>query len=199
MKKCILILIVSLSSLCCLFAAGGYYEKGDTLFTFDAGIVCPVFLKFTNNDDFDFLAGADDMHSTIGGVAGISYQSYISRYWALGAELDYAFVNSKSGLNFAQIPISAKLTYTPVQTGKFDLNLNANLGIAFLKYNGNTTLSPVFAQISINPVYYFGSSWGLGLECGIWADAELYFTEPKKADNCIASFAPVTLTLCYRH
>lgn len=204
MKKLFLTLLIAFIVTGCVFAANDYYEKGDTIFTFKAGITLPDFMAFPNNPDFDTLFGGKDMHASLGGHAGISYQSFISTKVAVGAELSYNFlyskakVDSKSRLIFTTIPASAKLSYVPVQAGDYDIFLNANAGLSLIKYNGQKYLSPAFASISVNPVYYIGSSWGIGLEAGIYANAEIY-TGSKKNDTCFGAFSPIVLTITYRH
>lgn len=198
MKKLLITLAVALISLTCLFATEGFYEKGDTVFTFKAGAVVPDFLFFPDNSNFSSLFGAEQMHCKIGGHAGISYQTFMSRKWAVGAELAYNFVNSNSKYVFTTIPITCKLSYVPVQNGKYDVFFNLNGGLSLIKYNNQKFLTPGFVSATINPVYYFGSSWGIGLETGVYSNIELYGNS-KKNDSCLAAFTPIVLTVTYRH
>lgn len=199
MKKSLILILIALTAVSGAFAIkGNYYEKGDTEFTLKAGITIPTFMFFYNDNTTDPLLGPEQMHSSIGGETAISYQAFVNQKWAVGGELGYNFAYSHAKQIFTTIPMTLKFTYVPVQTGTFDFNIHFNAGISLLKYDMNRYMTPAYASITFNPVYYFGSSWGLGIEAGLYSNAEIYTTK-KRTDSCIAGFSPVVLTLTYRH
>lgn len=198
MKKTLLVLIALV--LCICSAAALYYEKGDTEFSFRGGVTFPAVQYFPKRSA-DKTATFKDIHlNKVGGYGSLSYQVFLSKQAILGGEVGYAFCPSLEELYLTMIPFTVKGTYTPVQTGSFDLNLHANLGVAIIKYNGGRFFPAPYLSLAVNPVYYITDKWGLGLETGIWGLGELYSsTNSKSADSSILSMIPLYLTVTYRH
>lgn len=199
MKKTILamlalVLILSVPA----FAKNTYYFAGDTVFTIKAGVDFPGFIAFCNDPTRETLT-LKDTHIKMGGYASIAYQGYISERFALGGELAYVFNYSHSNLLLTTVPITARLTYVPVQTGRFDLATSLNLGGAFIRYNEGKYFAP-FASLTVTPTFFINENWGLGVEAGIMVTAELYTKKSNKHDSsAFAGLLPVTLSLSYRH
>ncbi|MCQ2411753.1 MAG: hypothetical protein MJ057_02245 [Sphaerochaetaceae bacterium] len=181
-----------------VFARSTYYATGDQVFSFRGGVDFPAFISFVNDSDRGTVTFADT-HMKLGGYASISYQGYISEYFALGGELGYAFNYSQSSLLLTTVPITAKLTYYPIQKRKFDLAASLNLGVSFVRYNGGKYITP-YAQATIQPTFFFTESWGIGIESGLMASAELYGKNNNKyKSSAICGLLPVALTVAYRH
>ncbi|MCR4676653.1 MAG: hypothetical protein K5634_05430 [Sphaerochaetaceae bacterium] len=201
MKKFTIVLLLLILACSAVFA-DSYYEKGDTMFSVNAGITYPGFLFFPNRTSGDkFVAGVSGTHMAIGGYASLSYQVFLNRSLALGGQIGYAFNNSQAGIIFATVPITGKLTFVPVQSSTFDLKFSFNGGVSVLRYNTNRFLSP-FASITVNPTYYFNNSWGVGIEAGMWAWYESYpesSSNNKYEDTCLGAMVPITISLTYRH
>lgn len=198
MKKFIIVLLLAFMTLGALSAADLYYEKGDSAFSFNLGVDFPVFIGFTNNDK-GIVTGSDGTHLKLGGYGSLSYQGFLTRKIALGAELGYAFNYSRAEKLFNTIPITAKLSWYAFQNGKWDFIVHTNLGIAVLRYDDQRYLSP-HAEITISPVFYFTNSWGAGIKSGMWVNGEFYGSSSNKnGDSAIAGFVPLTLLLIYRH
>lgn len=201
MKKCTTIVIVLLVlAVLPAFCAAGYYETGDQVFSFRAGVDFPAFLSFLNDPSRN--QSFSDIHmQRVGGIASISYQGYLTQNLALGGELGYQFINSLTPSLYTAVPITAKLTYVPLQTGLFDLAFSANLGMAFIKYDDGKYLAP-YASITLQPSFYITESWGIGIESGIMATAELYTknaTYDKYSNNAVLGMIPLALVVSYRH
>ncbi|MCR5760988.1 MAG: hypothetical protein K6F82_03170 [Sphaerochaetaceae bacterium] len=200
MKKFIIVLLILAAASSAVFA-DTYYEKGDTLFSVNAGVNLPCFMFFPNSTSDEFVTGFDGTHLSLGGYVSLSYQGFLSKYFALGGQIGYGFNYSKAKYVYATVPITAKVSYIPVQNYNFDLKINANAGISVLRYNDQRYLSP-FMSLTVAPTYYFSTSWGIGLEAGVWSWLEYYSkssTYNKWEDTCIGMFAPVTVCLTYRH
>lgn len=201
MKKLMIMLLILLSVSAIPVFADYYYEKGDTAFSFNVGTGIPAFQAFVNNSDKGFEPWIDGTHSYVGGYGSLGYQSFVTRNLAIGGEIGYAFNNSFAKKIFTTVPITAKLSWYPVQTGKFDLILHANAGIAVLRYETDRFLAP-HAKISINPVYYISDSWGLGIDAGLWVNYEFYGSSAsgyKSNESAFGGFIPATVSLIYRH
>lgn len=197
-KSTTFVLILLIIVLSPAFCANKYYETGDQVFSFRAGVDFPAFVAFVNDSSRNQAFG--DIHmQKVGGIASISYQGFLTEHLALGGELGYQFINSLTPELFTSVPITAKLTYVPVQTGLFDLALSANLGMAFIKYDESKYLAP-YASITIQPSFYITDSWGIGIEAGITTIAELYTKNSGKSDSSAFFGAiPLALVVSYRH
>ena len=181
-----------------VFARNTSYATGDQVFSFRAGVNFPAFINFFKDSTRETVSFSDT-HMKLGGYASISYQGYTSTRLALGGELGYIFNYSNGMKLLTTVPMTAKLTYVPVQTGLFDLALNLNLGGAFVRYDEGKYFSPL-AQLTVQPSIFVTESWGLGLEFGLTTTAEIYtLNSEKPKDSAICGVMPLTLTVSYRH
>ena len=197
MKKIILALIVALL-LCAVpvFARSSYYIPGDTIFSIRAGVTFPTFFSFYNESRTLWF---EDTHMNLGGDASLAYQGFVTEHLMIGGQIEYAFNYSIGSKIMTTVPLKAKFTYIPVQTGTFDLALSINLGGAFIRYDKGKYFAP-YASATINPSFYFSDNWGLGIETGLMLTAEIYTSKNIKHDqSAFAALMPVTLVLSYRH
>ena len=204
MKKAFIIFTVLVLCIGSLFA--GYYESGDTEFSFRAGVTVPAlqYFPFRTENKIFVLGGINDeipaLHmSKIGGFGSLTYQVFLSKQFMLGGEAGYNFVKSSEDLYLAVIPFTAKFSYVPVQNGKFDLNLHANAGVALLKYKSHRFFPAPYISASVNPVFFITDNWGIGAETGFWSALEFYTAQERKDYNCVTAAIPLTLTVTYRH
>jgi len=197
-KSTTFILILLIIVISPAFCANKYYETGDQVFSFRAGVDFPAFIAFINDSSKNQTFSNIHMQK-VGGIASISYQGYLTERLALGGELGYQFINSLTPELFTAVPITAKLTYVPVQTGLFDLALSANLGMTFIKYDESKYLAP-YASLTIQPSFYVTESWGIGIEAGITTTAELYTKNSGKSDSsALFGMIPLAIVVSYRH
>ncbi len=197
-KFIIAIVVLVLLATIPVFARSTYYFTGDQVFSIRLGVDFPGFISFYNDPDRGTVSFWDT-HMLLGGNASIAFQGFISERFALGGELGYVFNFTHSDLLLTTVPITAKLTYYPIQTGKFDLAASLNLGGAFLRYDEGKFFAP-YAAITLTPSFYFNENWGLGIESGIMTSIEFYGSgNVKYNSNAICGLLPVTLTLSYRH
>lgn len=201
MKKSIitaLVMVLILIAAMPLFARTTYYFTGDSVFSVRAGVDFPAFISFYKDPDRGTVT-FNDTHLKLGGFASLAYQGFVSEYFALGGELGYVFNYSRSGMLLTTVPITVKLSYLPVQTGKFDLALGLNLGGAFLRYDEGKYFAPV-ASVTLNPSFYFSDTWGIGVETGLMVTSEFYGSNNSKSkSSAFAGMMPVVLSLSYRH
>ncbi len=176
--------------------AEDYYQKGSSVFTVKAGISVPLFAKFWNNSELGTKNLPDEMRAKVGGYGSLAYQVFLNPRLMLGGELGYGFNYSEASKILTTVPITARLSFVPVQTGKFDLSFSTNLGFTYNKYNKTKSFMP-YISISASPTFYLGRNWGLGIDASLWFDFELYGGDRKKS-NAVMSMVPVTFALSYR-
>ena len=199
MKRFVLaILVVLLLCAVPVFARDSYYLTGDTLFQIRAGVNFPTFISFFRDPDMGTKT-FEDTHLSLGGDASLSYQGFLNESFALGGQIEYVFNYSVAGKLLTTVPITAKLTYMPVQTGSFDFGISLNLGAAFIRYNEGKYFAP-YAALTITPSFYFSDNWGLGVESGMMLTAEIYTKNNVKYNqSAFTGLLPVSLVLSYRH
>lgn len=180
------------------FSAENYYQKGDSSFSFRVGPSFPDFAFFYNTNTT--LAGGADMHLKTGGFASISYQGFISNNLSLGGELGYMFNYSIEKTILTMVPFSVKLSWIPVQTGKFDLAVSLGAGFNYLRYDEMRYFAPMVTA-TVSPSFFFTQNWGVGIEGGLFTIAEIYHQSSgsdKFESSNIAGFSPVSVCVTYR-
>lgn len=194
MKRILIPLMLFLSVLSGVGAAS-YYDTGSQIFTITAGVTTPM--SFTSNGETMFWPGNGDnqTHHTIGGIGALSYQIFVTPYLAIGGELGYQFDFSRSGDVSTNVPITAKLTYVPLQ-GDFEIPLSLGLGIDYISYDSYSKITlGLTAEVGFR--YFFTDSWGVGINAGLLVVPELYFDDTSKIG--VMTYIPTTLSVTYRH
>lgn len=198
MKRTVLFLIAILLVAAPLASAEKTYEKGDQVFSFQAGVSLPGFFWFPYGGPEAGFLGGNDTHLRLGGIGSLSYMVFVSPTLCIGGALGYDFNNSNSGLLLTEIPLWFRLSWIPLQRPKFDLMLSLDLGVAFTRYNKGFFASPA-AEVEVQPVFYFNDNWGLGLSASLMGAVEAYFKPEKRQDTAFAAVVPIKLACHYRH
>ena len=196
--KRILIPLMLLVSVLSGLGAAAYYDTGSQIFTITAGVSTPM--SFTSNGESMFWPGTGDgqTHHTIGGIGALSYQIFVTPYLAIGGELGYQF-NYVAGTDiYASVPINVKVSYYPVQTGRFDLPISLGIGLNYISFKDSSKLS-FSAKIEFGGIYYFNDEWGLGLLAGLNFVPDVYLTKDRGIYSGIDAFIPITVSVAYRH
>lgn len=203
MKKIFLIMLLALSVLLGA-SATPYYDAGSQMFTINVGPTVPFFTYNGSDNKAYFWPGInpeDELINTnalVGGIGSISYQVFLSPYWALGGELGYQF-NYVAGTDiYASVPINVKVSYYPVQTGRFDLPISLGIGLNYISFKDSSKLS-FSAKIEFGGIYYFNDEWGLGLLAGLNFVPDVYLTKDRGIYSGIDAFIPITVSVAYRH
>ena len=56
----------------------------------------------------------------------------------------------------------------------------------------------LYSNVELGLTYYPGEHWGFGVRTGLWLIPELNYRKELFADNALAGFVPVTLSVSYR-
>ena len=205
MKKLFLIVLLAVS-LISGAAAAPYYDAGSQMFTINAGPTVPFF-AYNGKDNYTvFWPGLDNeetekienMNEYVGGIGSIAYQVFLNPWWAIGGELGYQF-NYVAGTDiYASVPINVKVSYYPVQTGRFDLPISLGIGLNYISFKDSSKLS-FSAKIEFGGIYYFNDEWGLGLLAGLNFVPDVYLTKDRGIYSGIDAFIPITVSVAYRH
>ena len=193
--KRILIPLMLLVSVLSGLGAAAYYDTGSQIFTITAGVSTPM--SFTSNGESMFWPGTGDgqTHHTIGGIGALSYQIFVNPYLAIGGELGYQFDFSRAGEVCTNVPITAKLTYVPLQ-GDFEIPISLGVGADYISYDSYSKIT-LGLTFEVGFRYYFTDSWGVGVNAGLLVVPELYFDDMSKTS--VMTYIPTTLSVTYRH
>lgn len=194
MKKSFIFIMLIALCISSLFAS--YYQVDDTEFSLKVGVTKPMAMFFLNKEDNTTIA---DKFGRFGGFASLSYEKFIREDLMVGGEIGYQFSKIINGQYFTTIPLTAKVSYVPVQNGKFDVNINATAGAALLKYNEDRFFPAPYVSVSVNPVYFITDAWGVGLDVGLLGFCEYHTKSNDSSKSAIASFVPITISVVYRH
>lgn len=183
------------------------YDKGSQMFTFRAGPIIPAFMWFLSPQAGDpgFLTGPGGEENvgtglSIGGYGGIAYQAFISPVTALGGELGYSFAFDRGGKLLTIVPITAKLTWIPVQ-GTFEIPLSASAGLSYISLGGTEPKGKFsfFAALEAGVTWYPSDNWGVGINSGLWLIPDIYLFTDKPEYNSFFGVVPITLSVTYRN
>lgn len=195
MMKRILIPIALLVLLVPALGASTYYDAGSQMFTITAGVSTPLTYSSSGETMVGPGAGDRQTHHTIGGIGALSYQIFVTPHLAIGGELGYQFDFSRSGDVCTNVPITAKLTYIPLQ-GDFEIPISIGLGLDYISYDSYSKIT-LGATFEIGLRYFFTDSWGVGINTGLLVAPEIYFDRPTK--DSVMTYLPATLSVTYRH
>ena len=188
----LMLLILAVSTL----GAVPYYDTGSQIFTITAGVTTP--LTYTNQGQNWVGPGYDSERQTnhsIGGIGALSYQEFVNPYLAIGGELGYQFDFIADDNVCTNVPITAKLTYVPVQ-GDFEVPISLGIGADYISYDSYSKIT-FGLTFEIGMRYFFTESWGVGINAGLLVVPELYFDDTTKTG--VMTYIPATLSVSYRH
>lgn len=183
-----------------VFAQDTFYKKGDQKVTFNVGPSIPDFIYFFNTTPTshpqNFYPGLDVLK--IGGYGSVNFDFFYNDTSTLGLEVGYDFHYDKGNVLYSNVPILFNHTYTPIQSGKWDVSLSTGLGLSF-NTRDNQTLATLITSLKLNTSYFFNQNWGLGLTSGINAVPHFNYTSELSEDNGIIAYSPVTISLTFRN
>jgi len=195
MKKFFLLCLIALLLPLTLYAAD-YYDAGSQQFSFRLGTNVPTFVHFFDDNTTLTVPGEGNTGMKMGGYGSISYQMFNSPKTAIGGEIGYSFNYSANKKIFSAVPFFAKYSYFPLQ-GTFDIPLSVGLGGAYIKYDTGSLMT-LYANFEVGAIWFPGENWGFGISTGMWLIPELNYEDNLKADNALAGFIPITLSVTYR-
>ena len=206
MRKTLTIVLLAVMVITGAFSSP-YYDAGSQIFTINVGASVPFFTYNGKDKEAVFWPGTDDestpeienMNQLVGGIGSIAYQVFLNPYWAIGGELGYQF-NYVAGTDVAaSVPINMKVSYFPVQTGKFDLPISLGIGLDYISISDYSSIN-LGITFEIGMRYFFTNEWGAGITAGFHFVPELYgFTGDAAKKNSMYATVPLMISVTYRH
>ena len=128
----------------------------------------------------NFPLNFDDKLS-IGGQITVSYNRFLTSWFAIGAELAFGY-NPTIGSNIlTYIPMSVGVTFLPA-IKKFEFPITLNVGMAVENYLSNTYFPGLVLRGGAGVYYRINESWSVGLEGFFTYMPQWYVKEPEKND-----------------
>ena len=91
-----------------------------------------------------------------------------------------------------------KVSYFPVQTGKFDLPISLGIGLNYISFRDSSKLT-FSATVEFGGMYYITDEWGIGIHAGLYFIPEFYLTDGRSQYSGIETYIPIRLSVAYRH
>lgn len=160
------------------------YGLGSQTFSINVGLFFPLFFHFPGADSVDELSTFEPAWGqlSLGGMGSLSWGSYLTPRFALGAKLAGSFSFTPQGYVNSLIPITMWAEYL-FRSGSFEFPVSFQGGIVINRVQDQIYLGPI-AIPGISGYYNLNAEWGLGLSLNYWWVPEIYFGD--KAD--VSSF-----------
>jgi len=151
------------------------YGLGSQTFSINMGPFLPLFFYFPaagSEEDLNIFEPALGQLS-VGGMGSLSWGSYLTPRFALGAKLSGSFAFTPRGFVHSMIPITMWAEYL-FRSGSFEFPFSLQGGIVINRVQDQIYLGPV-AIPGISGYYNLNAEWGLGLSLNYWWVPEIYF------------------------
>jgi len=156
------------------------YGLGSQTFSINAGLFFPLFFYFPGADSRPELSTFEPAWGqlSLGGMGSLSWGSYLTPRFALGAKLAGSFSFSPQGYVNSLIPFTMWAEYL-FRSGSFEFPVSLEGGMVINRVQDQVYLGPI-VKPGISGYYNVNAEWGLGLSLDYWWVPEIYFGD--KAD-----------------
>ncbi|MBQ0003038.1 MAG: hypothetical protein KBT21_05830 [Treponema sp.] len=168
---------------------GDYYEEEDQ--------------KLTQNGPGDqfiklkvmpvFPLGFDEQ-LFIGGGLSLGYHRFLSQFFAVGAEIMFAYNPTIGNNMFTIIPFTLGVTFQPY-IGRFEFPISVNIGGAVETYLQYTYFPGLIVKGDAGCYFRINENWSAGLECNVLWLPQWISKDPAKNDNYLG----ITAAACARY
>lgn len=140
-----------------------------------------------------FPIGFDDQ-LFVGGGLSIGYHRFLSQFFAVGADVMFAY-NSTIGNNmFTIIPITLGITFQPY-IGRFEFPITLNVGAAVETYLQYNYFPGLIVKGDAGCYFRINENWSAGLECNVIWLPQWISKSPSKDDYYLG----ITAAACARY
>jgi len=141
--------------------------KGDQIFSFNAGVLLPL---FTSDTDWNFESGFE--HLSLGGVGSLEWSSHLSSKIFLGGQLSAMFAVSPNKRTFTMVPICARVGYI-FNFHPISIPVTLAAGFSFNKLEDLFEFTPI---IKPGASFYWNinNEWNVGFNANYWWVPELH-------------------------
>ncbi len=160
------------------------YGLGDQMIYIDGGMLVPLFYMDEGGNGFP-------TNLTLGAIASVGWNSFLSNTFSLGAELGGTFSFSPNGRTLVMIPLTGKVTYW-LRFYPFEFPIYMGAGINFMKLSNYLYIGPILKP-GIGAYYDITSKWAVGLNFVYWWVPEIYFgPNPPASQSRFGNFLEIS-------
>lgn len=157
------------------------YSLGSQTFTINTGLMFPLFFYFPGAGEVDGLNTFESAWGqlSLGGMGSLSWGSYITPRFALGAKLSGTFAFTPQGYVHSLIPITMWAEYL-FRTGSFEFPVSLQAGMVINRVQDQGYFGGIVIP-GVSGYYNLNAEWGLGLSLDYFWVPEIYFGD--RADS----------------
>lgn len=151
------------------------YSLGSQTFTINAGLLMPLFFHFPGASSVEDLNTFEPAWGqlSLGGMGSLSWGSYLTPRFALGAKLAGTFSFTPQGAVQSMIPITMWAEYL-FRSGSFEFPVSLQGGLVINRVYEQIYFGPIVIP-GISGYYNLNAEWGLGLSLDYFWVPEIYF------------------------
>ncbi|HDQ15214.1 MAG TPA: hypothetical protein ENN41_10420 [Sediminispirochaeta sp.] len=159
------------------------YSLGSQTFSINAGFFIPLFFQYPGLEGGDELNSIEPgwEHLSLGGTGSLSWGSYLTPRFALGAKLSGTFSFTPNGELHSLIPITMWAEYL-FRSGSFEFPVSLQGGVVINRAYEEVYFGPI-AIPGISGYYNINAEWGLGLSLEYYWVPEIYFGDKSNATS----------------
>ena len=161
------------------------YVRGDQTFAITAGVGLPLFFVTKDGDTLENKV-------SMGGVGGLSYNYFLSPYFALGGEITGFFGGTLGENMLYMIPFGLRATWQFI-AGSFEFPVSLMIGGASQNYIGKDYFGFI-AKPALGAYWRFNTDWSFGINASWWWVPQMT-NDP--STSVFGNFAEISLSARY--
>ncbi len=161
------------------------YVRGDQTFAITAGVGLPLFFVTKDGDTLDNKVST-------GGIGGLSYNYFLSPYFALGGEITGFFGGTLGENMLYMIPFGLRATWQFL-AGSFEFPVSLMVGGASQSYLGKDYFGFI-AKPGLGAYWRFNPDWSFGVNAAWWWVPQM---TGDSSTSVFGNFAEITLSARY--
>jgi hypothetical protein len=164
------------------------HELGDQILGMDAGLLIPLFFQ-------DFAGNTADTNLSLGGLASLQWNTYLSPFFRLGLELGGSFNLSPQGRSLLMMPVIAKATFV-FNVSRFEFPVFFGAGVNLVRYRDWSQVDFIM-KAGAGGFWRYDANWSFGLHMSWWWDFQptTRYQPPEQAR--MAHYLEITPALLY--
>ena len=164
------------------------HELGDISLGMSAGPLIPVFFE-------DFNWNIYNTNLSVGGVAALELNAYLTSFLRLGAEIGGSFNISPQQHTLLLMPIFLKATYI-FNMSRFEFPIFLGIGINICRYRDWSQVD-FYTKVGVGGYWRYDANWAFGFRAAWWWDFQptTQYESPEQAR--MAHFLELSPSLIY--
>jgi hypothetical protein len=164
------------------------HELGDMSLGMDLGPLIPLFFQ-------DFSWNTYDSTLSLGGVASLQWNTYLSSFFRAGVEIGGSFNLSPQQRTLLLMPILLKITYV-YNISRFEFPVFLGAGINVVRYRDWSQVD-FMLKMGLGGYWRYDANWAFGLQAAWWWDFQpvTRFQDPEQAR--MAHYLEISPALLY--